>query len=85
MKFSGMASKNPKHHGKSDDDEKSTDLSWECQECSEENELDPDAEEGQIVECTECGTEFEIVRTRPIALSPLGSGDDDGGDGDWEE
>ena len=80
-----MASKNPKHHGKSDDEEKSSDLSWECQECSEENELDPDAEEGQIVECTECGTEFEIVRTRPIALSPLGSGDDDGGDGDWEE
>ena len=81
-----MASKNPKHHGKSDDEERSTEtLTWECQECFEENELDPDAEEGQIVECTECGTEFEIVRTRPLSLSPLGGGDDEGGDGDWEE
>jgi len=52
---------------------------------TEENELDPDAEEGQIVECTECGTEFEIVRTRPLSLAPLGSSDDDDADGDWEE
>jgi lysine biosynthesis protein LysW len=85
--FVAMASKNPKHHGKSDDEERTSpsELTWECQECSEDNELDPDAEEGQIVECTECGTEFEIVRTRPLSLSPLGGGDDDDGDGDWEE
>jgi hypothetical protein len=37
------------------------------------------------VECTECGTEFEIVRTRPLSLAPLGSSDDDDADGDWEE
>jgi alpha-aminoadipate carrier protein LysW len=80
-----MASRNPKHHVRSDDDDRNTDQSWECSECEEENELDPDAEEGQIVECQECGTEFEIVRTRPISLTPLGSGDDDDEGGDWEE
>ena len=83
-----MASKNPKQRGKSDDEEREPgelQKTWECQECFEENELDPDAEEGQIVECTECGTEFEIVRTRPLSLAPLGSSDDDDADGDWEE
>ncbi|HTE04869.1 MAG TPA: hypothetical protein VK824_01645 [Planctomycetota bacterium] len=54
-------------------------------ECSEENDLDPDAEEGQIVECVECGTEFEIVRTEPLALSPLAAGDGDEAGDDWDE
>jgi len=58
---------------------------WECMECSEENDLDPDAEEGQIVECVECGTEFEIVRKEPLALSPLAAGDSDAGGDDWDE
>jgi len=58
---------------------------WECMECSEENDLDPDAEEGQIVECVECGTEFEIVRTEPLALSPLAAGDGDEAGDDWDE
>jgi alpha-aminoadipate carrier protein LysW len=80
-----MASRNPKHHVRSDDDDRNTDQSWECSECEEENELDPDAEEGQVVECQECGTEFEIVRTRPISLTPLSGGGDDDEGGDWEE
>lgn len=80
-----MASKNPKQQGRSDEEDRGGELTWECQECFEENELDPDAEEGQIVECTECGTEFEIVRTRPLSLAPLGSSDGDDADGDWEE
>ena len=58
---------------------------WECMECSEENELDPDAEEGQIVECGECGTEFEIVRTEPLALQPLSSSEGDDEGSDWED
>jgi alpha-aminoadipate carrier protein LysW len=54
-------------------------------ECSEENELDPDAEEGQIVECAECGTEFEIVRTEPLSLQPLSSSEGDDDSSDWED
>ncbi|MGQ0552579.1 MAG: hypothetical protein ACT4PU_05105 [Planctomycetota bacterium] len=60
--------------------EKSVAASWECSECTEENDLDPDAEEGQILECSECGTEFEIVRTEPLALQPLAVGGDDDDD-----
>jgi lysine biosynthesis protein LysW len=57
----------------------------ECMECSEENDLDPDAEEGQIIECSECGSEFEIVRADPLSLAPLSASGDDDGDADWDD
>ena len=41
-----------------------------CPEC--DNALDievDDVEEGDIVACDECGTEFEIVGTEPLELS----------------
>lgn len=60
--------------------------SWECGDCGEDNDLDPDAEEGQIVECCECGAEFEITRVEPLALEAIGAGDDDDAtDDDWED
>lgn len=42
---------------------------WECSECELENELAPDAEEGETVTCDECGAEFEIVTVDPVELS----------------
>ena len=59
--------------------------SWECSDCSEENDLDPDAEEGQIVECVECGSEYEITRVEPLALSAISSSDDADESDDWDE
>ncbi|MHC4845708.1 MAG: hypothetical protein ACYTCU_06065 [Planctomycetota bacterium] len=44
---------------------------WECPDCSQENDLDPDAEEGQIVECLECGLEQEVVNLDPLELKVL--------------
>jgi DNA-directed RNA polymerase subunit RPC12/RpoP len=58
---------------------------WECMECSEENDLDPDAEEGQIIECIECGSEFEILKAEPLSLARLSISGDDDGDPDWED
>lgn len=62
---------------------------WECEECQTEQDLDPDAEEGQIIECEECGAEFEVIELEPLELRQLDiaeseSSDDDewGGDGD---
>ena len=62
---------------------------WECEECQTEQDLDPDAEEGQIIECEECGAEFEIIELETLELRQLDiaeseSSDDDewGGDGD---
>jgi alpha-aminoadipate carrier protein LysW len=52
-----------------------------CPEC--ENNLDIDEEEvdeGEVVSCTECGTDFEIVTTNPLELKTVGEGyeeDDD--------
>ncbi len=43
-----------------------------CPECDaaidiEEEEL----EEGQIVDCPECGAELEVVSTNPVELEPV--------------
>jgi alpha-aminoadipate carrier protein LysW len=49
-----------------------------CPEC--ENDLDIDveeAEEGDVVACTECGTEYEIVGVEPLELSKVEEGIDE--------
>jgi len=54
-----------------------------CQEC--ENELDieiDEVEEGDIVACEECGTEYEIVGVEPLELARIGDDDDDDDDDD---
>lgn len=61
---------------------------WECSECQVENDLDPAVEEGQIVECTECGAEFEVTKLEPLDLELLESSaadDDDMGADDDDE
>jgi alpha-aminoadipate/glutamate carrier protein LysW len=43
-----------------------------CPEC--ENELDiemDEVEEGDVVACDECGTEFEVVAVEPLELARL--------------
>jgi alpha-aminoadipate/glutamate carrier protein LysW len=43
-----------------------------CPEC--ENPLDievDEVEEGDIVACDECGSEYEVVRTEPIELAQV--------------
>lgn len=43
-----------------------------CPEC--ENALDVDVddiEEGDVIACDECGTEFEVVATDPLELSQV--------------
>lgn len=45
-----------------------------CPEC--ENNLDvemDEVEEGDIVVCDECGTEFEVVGVEPLELVQLGT------------
>jgi len=64
---------------------------WECSECSVENDLDPDAEEGQVVICMECDAEFEITSLDPLEVVLLelvdDEDDDDSGadDEDWSD
>ncbi len=54
-----------------------------CPEC--ENALDvnaEDVEEGDVVACDECGTEFEVVATEPLQLTQV---EDEGYDDEDDE
>ena len=49
-----------------------------CPEC--ENDLDIDVEEveeGDVVLCDECGTEYEVVGVEPLELSKVEEGIDE--------
>ena len=46
-----------------------------CPEC--ENNLDveeDEVDEGEIVSCSECGTDFEVVTVNPLELKPVEEG-----------
>lgn len=43
-----------------------------CPECESALVIDTDeVEEGDVVACEECGTEFEVVATEPLQLSQV--------------
>ncbi len=49
-----------------------------CPEC--ENDLDveeDDLDEGEVVTCAECGTDFEIVSVDPVELAKVHEEDED--------
>jgi alpha-aminoadipate carrier protein LysW len=57
-----------------------------CPECEtdldvEEDELD----EGEVISCTECGTDFEVVGVEPLELARIADDDDDDDDRDDED
>ncbi len=57
-----------------------------CPEC--ENELDielDEVEEGDVVACEECGSEFEIVAVEPLELARIGDEADDDDDDLYDE
>jgi len=43
-----------------------------CPECETNLDIDEDeVDEGEIVSCAECGTDFEIITVSPIELKPV--------------
>jgi alpha-aminoadipate carrier protein LysW len=43
-----------------------------CPECETDLDLDEDeVEEGDVVSCAECGTDFEVVTADPIELHAI--------------
>ncbi len=57
-----------------------------CPEC--ENDLDVEVdeiEEGDVVACEECGTEYEVVGVEPLELSRVGDELDEDDDEFFEE
>ena len=57
-------------------------MSVVCPECDNPMDIDPDdVEEGEILQCDECGTDLEVVSNDPLELAPVdeeeGFDDDD--------
>ena len=50
-----------------------------CPECENNLDIEEDEiEEGDVVACEECGTEYEVVGVEPLELSRVGDeGDED--------
>ena len=49
-----------------------------CPECESSIDVDQDEmEEGEIVSCSECGTDFEVVTAEPFELVRVEDADED--------
>jgi alpha-aminoadipate carrier protein LysW len=44
-----------------------------CPECRTTLDLDDEVEEGQTIDCPECGVELQVVNTDPVELEALSS------------
>lgn len=54
-----------------------------CPECDNPLTIDPDeVEEGEVVQCDECGTDLEIVSSDPLEIAPV---DNEGYDDDEDD
>jgi alpha-aminoadipate/glutamate carrier protein LysW len=57
-----------------------------CPECESELDIEEDElNEGEIVSCTECGSDFEVVAVEPLELTKVEDDDDDDEDDDEDE
>jgi alpha-aminoadipate carrier protein LysW len=44
-----------------------------CPECESDLDIEEDeVDEGEVVSCPECGTDFEVVTVEPLELSRVG-------------
>ena len=49
-----------------------------CPECESNLDIELDeVEEGDVVSCEECGTEYEVVAVDPLELTRVGEDDDE--------
>jgi alpha-aminoadipate carrier protein LysW len=56
-----------------------------CPECESDLDIEEDElDEGEIVSCVECGSDFEVVGVEPLELAKI-SEDDDDEDSDEDE
>ena len=52
-----------------------------CPECESDLDIEEDElDEGEIVSCTECGTDFEVVGVDPLELARISQDDEDDDD-----
>jgi alpha-aminoadipate carrier protein LysW len=57
-----------------------------CPECETDLDIDEDeVEEGDVVSCSECGSDFEVITTNPLELKKVSDDEDEDEEGDEEE
>ena len=57
-----------------------------CPECESDLDIEEDElDEGEIVSCVECGSDFEVVGVDPIELAKISEDEDDDEDSDEDE
>ena len=55
-----------------------------CPACEAVIDMEDDEfEEGQMVDCPECGAELEVVNTNPVELDVLEGEEEEENDGQW--
>ncbi|HWC18190.1 MAG TPA: hypothetical protein VG498_14310 [Terriglobales bacterium] len=57
-----------------------------CPECETDLDIEEDdMEEGDVVSCAECGTDFEVVTTNPLELNKVEDEEEDDEEADEDE
>ena len=57
-----------------------------CPECESNLDIEvEDIDEGEIVSCTECGKDFEVITVNPLEMRPLSSEDEEDEEDEEEE
>ncbi len=57
-----------------------------CPECDTDLDIEEDdVEEGDVVSCSECGSDFEVITTNPLELNKVEDEEEDDEDADEEE
>ena len=57
-----------------------------CPECETDLDIDEDdIDEGDVVSCAECGSDFEVITTSPLELNKVADEEEDEDDDEEEE
>jgi len=57
-----------------------------CPECETDLDIDEDdIDEGDVVSCAECGSDFEVITTSPLELNKVADEEDDEEDEEEED
>ncbi len=47
-----------------------------CPECEAVLDIEDDVDEGQLMDCPECGAELEVVSTNPVEIRVISEADE---------
>jgi len=54
-----------------------------CPECRTAIDIEDEVEEGQMMDCPECGAELQVVNTNPVELESISSEDEEEEEEGW--